>query len=79
MLVPIAGIGLTFGLWWTYFILPSARCSQRHRERSFGWGYGHMVVFGSLAAIGAGLHVAAYYIEDQPSTMRIELARRPRC
>ena len=38
---------------------------QLHRERSFTWGYGHIVVFGALAAIGAGLHVAAYYLERE--------------
>jgi low temperature requirement protein LtrA len=63
VLIAVAGIGLTFGLWWTYFILPSAEVLHVHRERSFGWGYGHMLIFGSLAASGAGLHVAAYYID----------------
>ncbi len=36
-----------------------------HRERSFIWGYGHMIVFGSLVAMGAGLHVAAYELEGK--------------
>ncbi len=64
VLVTIAGTGLTFGLWWVYFTMPSGAVLQRHPERSFAWGYGHMVIFGSLAAVGAGLHVAAYYLED---------------
>ena len=42
-----------------------ARCCTLHRERSFVWGYGHIVIFGALAAIGAGLHVAAYYLEHE--------------
>ena len=29
VLVAVAGIGLTFGLWWTYFILPSAEVLER--------------------------------------------------
>jgi low temperature requirement protein LtrA len=62
-LVAIAGIGLTFGLWWTYFITPAATMLHRHRERSFLWGYGQMLVVASLAAVGAGLHVAAYHLE----------------
>jgi Bacterial low temperature requirement A protein (LtrA) len=33
-----------------------------HRERGFPWGYGHILIFGSIAATGAGLHVAALYI-----------------
>lgn len=63
VLVAVAGIGLTFGLWWTYYITPAAELLHRHRERSFGWGYGHMVVFAALAGVGAGLHVAAYYLD----------------
>lgn len=63
VLVAVGGTMLAFGLWWVYFIMPSARVLARHRERAFAWGYGHIVIFGSLAATGAGLHVAAYVIE----------------
>jgi low temperature requirement protein LtrA len=63
--VAIAGIGLIFATWWTYFAIPWAEVLEMHRERSFIWGYGHIVVFSSLAAIGAGLHVAAYYLEHE--------------
>jgi low temperature requirement protein LtrA len=63
--VALAGIGLIFATWWTYFVLPWAHVLRLHRERSFLWGYGHIVIFASLAAIGAGLHVAAYYLEDK--------------
>ena len=63
VLILVAGIGLTFGLWWNYFIIPSGQMLERFREKSWLWGYGHMVVFGSIAATGAGLHVAAYVIE----------------
>ena len=59
----LAGTALTFGMWWFYFILPGGDILARHRERSFGWGYGHIVLFGALVAVGAGLHVAAYYLE----------------
>ena len=64
-LVAVAGIGLTFGLWWMYFIIPSAQVLRVHRERVFAWGYGHMLIFGSIAATGAGLQVAAAYISNQ--------------
>jgi low temperature requirement protein LtrA len=62
VLVALAGTGLTFGLWWMYFTVPAAEVLQVHRERAFPWGYGHMLIFGSIAAAGAGLHVAALYI-----------------
>jgi low temperature requirement protein LtrA len=32
-LVAVAGTGLTFGLWWIYFTVPSAEVLQIHRER----------------------------------------------
>lgn len=63
VLVTVGGTMLAFALWWVYFIMPSARVLARHRERGYTWGYGHIVIFGALAATGAGLHVAAYVIE----------------
>lgn len=62
--VAVAGIGLTFGMWWTYFVLPQADILHARRERSFWFGYLHIVVFASIVATGAGLHAAAYYIEE---------------
>ena len=62
-LVALAGTGLTFGLWWTYYLTPDAELLHRYRERSFAWGYGNIVVFAALAGVGAGLHVAGYYLE----------------
>jgi low temperature requirement protein LtrA len=64
-LVSVAGVGLTFGIWWMYFVVPSAEVLHRHRDRSFVWGYGQMLVIAAIVATGAGLHVAAYYIEHR--------------
>lgn len=62
-LVAFGGTALAFGLWWVYFTTPSGEVLARHRGRGFVWGYGHIVLFASLAATGAGLHVAAFVIE----------------
>jgi hypothetical protein len=62
-LLGLAGVGVTFGLWWTYFVIPSGDLLHAHRSRSFGWGYGHIPLFGALVAVGAGLHAAAYRLE----------------
>ena len=62
-LVAFGGTALAFALWWVYFTMPSGKMLQQFRERGFVWGYGHFLIFGSLAATGAGLHVAAYVIE----------------
>jgi low temperature requirement protein LtrA len=64
-LLAVAGVGLTFGCWWVYFAVPWAEPLERHRERAFPFGYGHLVIFGSLAAMGAGLHVGAYTLESK--------------
>lgn len=60
-----AGTALIFGMWWIYFVLPHGEMLDRHRERSFGWGYGHYPLLGALVAVGAGLHVGAFQIEDK--------------
>ncbi|WP_109473356.1 low temperature requirement protein A [Ornithinimicrobium cavernae] len=65
VLVASGGVMLAFGLWWVYFTMPSGEILAAHRRRGFPWGYGHMVLFGSLAATGAGLHVAANVIEHE--------------
>src|SRR5215203_2755678 len=59
VLVAVAGTGLTFGMWWMYFMVPAADLLHTHRERSFRYGYVHLIVFGSIVATGAGFHVAA--------------------
>jgi low temperature requirement protein LtrA len=63
--VGFAGVALTFGMWWIYFVTPCGAILERRRERSFGWGYGHIPLFASVVATGAGLHVAAYLVEDK--------------
>jgi low temperature requirement protein LtrA len=61
----LSGVALTFGVWWTYFVIPNGQLLSAHRERAFGWSYWHIPLFGSVVAIGAGLHAAAYYLEDE--------------
>jgi low temperature requirement protein LtrA len=64
-LVGIAGIGLTFGLWWVYYMLPSAPILHAHRDRAFVWGYSQLLIVTAIVATGAGLHVAALFIEHK--------------
>ena len=61
----LAGTGLAFSMWWLYFTLPSGEVLHRRRALGFRWGYGHIAVFMAIAATGAGLHVAAYYLEGE--------------
>jgi low temperature requirement protein LtrA len=53
-----------------YFAVPWVEPVVRHRQRGFMFGpfvfgYGHLVIFAALAAIGAGLHVAAISLEHE--------------
>jgi hypothetical protein len=36
-LLAVAGIGLTFGIWWMYFLVPWGEVLERHRERAYVW------------------------------------------
>ena len=59
MWVGVGGTALILALWWVYFLVPFGEALHHHRERAFRWGYGHFVVFASLAAMGAFLGVVA--------------------
>ena len=60
-----AGVVLTFGMWWAYFAAPFADLLHRNQGAAFAFGYLHIIVFGAIAAVGAGLHVAAYVLEGE--------------
>ncbi|GAA3402387.1 low temperature requirement protein A [Pseudarthrobacter polychromogenes] len=64
-LVGFGGTALAFAMWWIYFMLPAGRALHLRRHRSFLFGYGHIPIFAAIAATGAGLHVAAYYIDHE--------------
>ncbi|MGW4892707.1 low temperature requirement protein A [Kitasatospora sp. NPDC004240] len=55
--VAFGGLLICFSAWWIYFARPVHEHLVSSR-RAFLWGYGHYLVFGSAAAIGAGLEVA---------------------
>ncbi|MFJ3975236.1 low temperature requirement protein A [Streptomyces sp. NPDC090021] len=59
LLLPIAAGGLliVFAAWWIYFAVPMHQHLNSNRE-AIPWGYGHLLVFASGAAIGAGIEVA---------------------
>ena len=67
VLVGIAGMGLTFGMWWVYYLRPAGEILERHRDRAFVWGYTQILVVTSIVATGAGLRVAADFIEGRAS------------
>jgi low temperature requirement protein LtrA len=63
--VAAGGLLVVFSMWWIYFDLPAeqvvgdARAGFAEQRRgAFIWGYGHLVVFASAAAVGAGIATA---------------------
>lgn len=64
VVIVAAGVSLAFGIWWAYFALPWAEALRLRPSASFLFGYGHLPLYPAIAAIGAGLHVAAYYIDE---------------
>jgi low temperature requirement protein LtrA len=60
-LIAVAGgaVLLVCSVWWWYFEHPSEAGLRLSRSMAFEWGYGHYFVFASVAALGAGLEVAA--------------------
>ncbi len=65
VVIGLAGLVLAFGCWWLYFDHPGHLSPTR--AQGFRWGYGHVLVFCSLAALGAGVFVAIEALEGHGS------------
>lgn len=53
----LAGLLLVFALWWSYFAISAAEHIRRSLPWTFVWAFGHYLIFGGIAALGAGLQV----------------------
>ena len=65
------GLVLVFAVWWWYFQCPAHERLRHTRTAAFEFGYGHYFVFGSLAAIGAGLTVATETVTHPAELSRL--------
>jgi len=61
------GLLILFSLWWIYFAKPAYRFLTSNRV-GFVWGYGHYFIFGSAAAVGAGLAVNVDHLVGKAMT-----------
>ncbi|MCW4461302.1 low temperature requirement protein A [Sphingomonas sp. BT-65] len=52
----LSALVIAFAMWWLYFAREPQLSSNR-LSRSLQWGYGHLIVFASGAAVGAGFAV----------------------
>jgi low temperature requirement protein LtrA len=55
----VGALLLIVSSWWLYFDHPAAEALRNTPRLSFLWGYGHYLVFAGMAAVGAGLQLAA--------------------
>ncbi len=60
----VGGLLVVFCLWWFYFKHSyEERLAEEQTESPFWWGYGHYVIYASVAAVGAGLGVCIDVVE----------------
>jgi len=52
----LSALVITFAMWWLYFAR-EPQLSVHKLSRALQWGYGHLIVFASGAAVGAGFAV----------------------
>jgi low temperature requirement protein LtrA len=62
----VSGLLIAFAAWWIYFDHPGHLTPTP--AQSFRWGYAHVIVFASLAALGAGIDVATDALTGHGST-----------
>ncbi|SDM56380.1 Low temperature requirement protein LtrA [Lentzea albidocapillata subsp. violacea] len=53
-----ASLVIVFSVWWIYFEAPA---HLHNLKKAFLWGYAHLFVLGSIAALGAGLAASVDY------------------
>jgi low temperature requirement protein LtrA len=56
----VGGLLIAFSMWWMYFDQP-VHDLLTNLKTALVWGYGHYLVFGAAAAVGAGLAVNVDY------------------
>jgi low temperature requirement protein LtrA len=79
--VVVGGLLTVFSMWWLYFDIPSEEIVVAVRQAfakrlvgSFAWGYGHFVIFASVAATGAGIGVAVEQVTHHSGLTKLEAA-----
>ncbi len=77
--VVVGGLLSVFSMWWIYFDLPSDAIAEKVHDQfsrstvgAFLWGYGHYLVFASVAATGASLSFAIYQARGSSDLTNLE-------
>jgi low temperature requirement protein LtrA len=63
VLIVASGLVIAAAIWWTYSLVPSRLILETRPGRTFGWRGVHLPLFGTIAAVGAGLRLATIAVE----------------
>lgn len=73
-LVATAGIAIVFAVWWVYFC-EAEHLADKRLSIAILWGYGHVFIFMSVAALGAAIAALIDVATDHAHTTSAEVAR----
>ena len=62
--ISLGGLATVFAMWWAYFKVPAAIGRLTELRWQLAWSYGHWIIFGAVAGLGAGLQVAVDAVAD---------------
>lgn len=74
LLIGVAVLVSAFVVWWLYFDFVDGRALMSSHRVAFQWGYGHLPVFASIGAMGAGAQVAVTSYENHEFGLGAQLA-----
>ena len=66
----LGGLLVVYAMWWLYFSETEHKAFDGGMFTGFLWGYGHLIIFGACAAIGAGLAVGVDFVTDHTEISR---------
>lgn len=69
----LAAMGVTFAMWWLYFRLEVGKPLRDRTEKSFVFGYGSMPIVIGCAAVGAGIHLVAMWLDGETSAPALSI------
>lgn len=65
IIIAVSGLLTVFTMWWLYFDAPAHHLLTSVKA-AFVWGYGHVFVLSSAAAVGAGLATTVDFASNNP-------------
>lgn len=52
-------------MWWVYFVMPFGEILRHRPTYGYLFGYGHIIVFVAIAAVGAGVHILGLPLQHE--------------